>query len=623
MLDFLRRSASGIIVKTLLGLLILSFAAWGIGDVFRSKAGRQVVASVGEIDILPAEFTTELSREMDRLKPILGQDFTTEQAKLLGIGNGVIERLVNTRLFDLGAHDLGLGISDGVVLSEIRRTPDFFNDQGQFDRFIFDQLLRNAGFTEDSYVALIRRNLMRTQYLSPANDVEVPTVMARLLVEFGDEQRVMETVRIDHAHLTNLSPPTNDDLMAFHKDNSQFFMAPETRRFSALVLNSDDIAKNIDVSEDELMATYDDRIDEFETGERRKLKQILVSQEADIKKAQALLSSGKSLGEAATAAGANANVLDIGFFERTQLLAELQEPVFSAALNTPTQPIKSVLGWHIIEVVETKAATTKGFAEVSKDIATGLKAERALDVMFEMSTQLEDLLAGGATFEEAARELGLSVSSAEIDATGRTLAGKFADVEFASDMVTPVFVNTIGDDIPVLESTDGKGFFAVRIDDIFAPSLKPFAEVSVAVEARFKADGQSTRAAKLAETLMQSVQGGKNLSDAAKTLGLTSKITQPFNREGAGLKLPLPTNMLNDAFRIKVGDSTSATGTGAHVVATLKEIRPANTSDQGALDAASGQVLNQLRSDLLDQLSAALRLKHTVSINRAVLDDVY
>ncbi|MGE5267093.1 MAG: SurA N-terminal domain-containing protein, partial [Deltaproteobacteria bacterium] len=35
MLDALRRGATGIVAKILLSLLIVSFAIWGIADVFR------------------------------------------------------------------------------------------------------------------------------------------------------------------------------------------------------------------------------------------------------------------------------------------------------------------------------------------------------------------------------------------------------------------------------------------------------------------------------------------------------------------------------------------------------------------------------------------------------------
>ncbi|MCK4939586.1 MAG: SurA N-terminal domain-containing protein, partial [Rhodospirillaceae bacterium] len=116
MLEFLRKSASGIVVKVLLGLLILSFAAWGIGDVFSSKAGRVSVATIGDVEISPEEFRSKLGREVERLKPVLGQEFTPEQAKLFGIGDALLNRLINTALYDLGAKDIGLGISDAVVL---------------------------------------------------------------------------------------------------------------------------------------------------------------------------------------------------------------------------------------------------------------------------------------------------------------------------------------------------------------------------------------------------------------------------------------------------------------------------------------------------------------------------
>ena len=49
MLDALRRGASGWIAKIFLSILVLSFAVWGVADVFRGY-GAGSLAKVGKIE---------------------------------------------------------------------------------------------------------------------------------------------------------------------------------------------------------------------------------------------------------------------------------------------------------------------------------------------------------------------------------------------------------------------------------------------------------------------------------------------------------------------------------------------------------------------------------------------
>jgi peptidyl-prolyl cis-trans isomerase D len=56
MLQAIRSKTASIVVKLLAGLLIISFAAWGIEDFIGSKASELTVATVGDRDIDPVEF---------------------------------------------------------------------------------------------------------------------------------------------------------------------------------------------------------------------------------------------------------------------------------------------------------------------------------------------------------------------------------------------------------------------------------------------------------------------------------------------------------------------------------------------------------------------------------------
>ncbi len=624
MLEFLRKSASGIIVKVLLGLLILSFAAWGIGDVFSSKAGRVAVAVIGDNEISPDEFRNELNREVERLKPVLGQAFTTEQAKLFGIGDALLNRLVNTQLYDLGAKDLGLGISDAVVLAEIKRSPEFFNEAGSFDRNRFMQLLSNSGFSEESYVARVRHNMTRLQYLSPIRSgVEVPPLLAKLVQQYNGEKRVLEMIRVGHASITNLGKPNDDDLKKFHKENSRLFMDPEYRKFTTIILKAEDIAKNIEISEADIKSAYDERADEFISPERRKLKQILVDDEASAKIASDLIAKGATVADAAAKSGANPDLLDIGFFSKDLLLPEIQDAVFSLETGSATKPIKTVLGWHIVFVEKIEKSEQQSFSKVKESIATELKTERALDAIFEMSNTLEDELASGSQLEETAKNLGLEAITSESDSSGRMINGKKLSIPFAGEIVSSAFTLEVGGDTPLIEAKDGNGFFVSRLIETTPPTLKKYETVKQAVLSSWNGEASAIRAKEITDKIIEKLKSGSSISAAAKEVGMKVETTSPFDRNGGGLSLAIPAEMVNRAFELSPGDSATAQGTSSSVAVVLKEIQKADINDKASLEQTTAKVFEELRGDILDQLAASLRQRHSVTINQSVLDQAY
>ncbi|MDH5772704.1 MAG: peptidyl-prolyl cis-trans isomerase, partial [Rhodospirillaceae bacterium] len=549
---------------------------------------------------------------------------TAEQAKILGITDALVRRLTNTALYDLGAKDLGLGISDKVVLEEIKRSPEFFDESGNFNRDRFIQLLRSAGFSEETYVARVRHSMARLQYLSPIRDgVDVPPALVKMLQAYNGETRVLDLVRINHASITSLAPPKDDELQQFHQENSQFFMSPEFRKFSAIVLNTDDVVKGLDVSEEEIHTAFDEREDEFITPERRKLKQILVNDEAAAKTASDLISKGSPISDVAAKVGANGDMVDIGFFNKDQLLPEIQEAVFSLEQGKASQPIKTVLGWHVILVEKIEASKKQSFAEVKDKIGAEIKSERALDAIFEMSNKLEDSLASGATLEETASDLGLKTIYGESNIDGVGMDGKKLSLPFASEIVSEIFALEGNGDTPLTESKDAKGFFVARLSDTTPPSLKSFESVKEEVAMRWSAEASAKRAKKLADEITAKINDGASIGSVAKNFGFEVEETKPFDRNGKGLALAIPAEMVNRAFEMNVGGADMAAGTSSSVVAVLKKVIKAKENDEAALKQTTDQVFEDLRGDILDQLAASLRQRHSVKINQNIIDQAF
>ena len=316
-------------------------------------------------------------------------------------------------------------------------------------------------------------------------------------------------------------------------------------------------------------------------------------------------------------------MLDIGFFSQDELLPEIQDAVFSLETGSATQPIKTVLGWHIVFVEKIKKSEQQSFSKVKETIATELKTERALDTIFEMSNTLEDELASGSTLEETARNLGLEAITSESDSNGRMISGKKLSIPFADEIVSSAFTLEVGDDAPLSEAKDGSGFFVSRLIETTQPTLKKYETVKQAVLSGWNSEASAIRAKEITDKIIDKVKSGSSISAAAKEVGMNVETTSPFDRNGGGLSLAIPAEMVNRAFELSPGDSATAQGTSSSVAVVLKEIQKADINDKAALEQTTAKIFEELRGDILDQLAASLRQRHSVTINRNVLDQAY
>ena len=161
----LRKQTGSWIVKAFLGVLILSFAVWGIGDIFRGPSDA-AVATVGDVEITRSEFGDAYRRELDRLNQRMGQQLDADQARRLGIENLTLQRMINRALFDQVALGYGLTVSDKDLAADIRSNPAFRNDLGRFDPLYYRDVLRQLGYTREYFEYVRRADLRRTQLMN-------------------------------------------------------------------------------------------------------------------------------------------------------------------------------------------------------------------------------------------------------------------------------------------------------------------------------------------------------------------------------------------------------------------------------------------------------------------------
>src|SRR5712692_5363487 len=103
MLRGLRKASSNwlgkVVMATVVGFLVISFAIWGIGDIFRGF-GRSTVAKVGGTEISIDQFRMLYNDRLQQITRQFGRPITTEQARAMGLDKLVIGQIVSEILLD-------------------------------------------------------------------------------------------------------------------------------------------------------------------------------------------------------------------------------------------------------------------------------------------------------------------------------------------------------------------------------------------------------------------------------------------------------------------------------------------------------------------------------------------
>jgi len=629
MLIAIRSTVASFFMKILFGILIASFAVWGIGDIFRTGfQGDTDAATVGDQPVTLQALRSEFENELNRLQQNLGTELDREQARALGLIDRSLQRLIVQALYQLEEIRLGMAVSDRQVRAVIADQMGFKDDPGRIDSQLFENVLRQMNLTEAGFVAILRRDIARQQIIDSISlGARAPTAVVAAIHAYRQETRVADTVLV--ANASRLVPEPDDAaIRAYYEANPDRFTAPENRAITYVAIESEDITKEIKVPEDEVRATYEDRAAQYTVAERRAIEQIVLPDEATAEGAKTMLDQGRDFAEVAKELTGEEDperlALDT-LGESDFPLPEYAAAVFALDQGGVSAPLQSPFGWHIFRVAKIEPGRVIPLDEVREQLVSEIALERALDVMYELANKLEDELAGGARLEEAAGRLSLkSTKLTGLERTGGLEDGTApTGIAAAPEFLAAAFDTPEGEQ-SLLGETAGGSFFILRVDGVTAPKVRPLAKVRAAVVAALLAERREAAAEADANDIVQAVKGGRDLAAVAGERGLELKTSEPFTRTGRSRGFTVPPSLAAELFKESVGGPAMAPTADGFMVARLKEVRPAPamTADNGA-DALAQSLDQAVRNDILEQFSAALRGRYSVSVNQAAVDSLF
>lgn len=624
MLDSLRRGATSWVAKILLGLLVVSFAVWGVADVFTGFE-RGSLATVGDEQISAERFQQAYQDEMNAISQQVGRRLTPEQARAFGLESRVLARLVGSSAIEQHAAEMKLSLSDKALAEGLERDPNFQGPDGKFSRQDFNGMLRQMGLSEHGFFQLRRKDELRDQIIDTmTKSVVAPAPIVNMLHAWNQETRTADFFTIDAEKSAPVAEPDDAKLKATYEENKAQFMSPEYRKLAVLVLSVDDLKKTVEVPEEEMKAAYEREKATYDTPEQRRIQQISFKDKPAAEAAKKAITEGKGFGDVAKEAGMKDGDIDLGLVSKSQLVdPTIAEAAFNLKKDEVSDVIEGKFATVLVRVVQIEPAVTKTYDDVKSQVRDKLAAERATSEIQKFHDDVDDNRAAGKTLKEIGESLKLPFHElAAVSKGNLTPDEKMAlDHPDAKAIIETGFEAQAGIDHEPVELASG-GYAWVDLLGVTESKLKPFDTVKDQVKTVYVNNERRRLVSELANKLVERIDKGEAMDKLATEAGGTLGKTQALTRSTVPQGFPEAAIPPLFALAKDKGGSVPTTDGKTRVVFKLTEIKPAAEATKAQTEKLTKDLDRELQNDLILSYVDALRTKLGVSLNQKELDRV-
>ena len=612
MLERMREGSQGVVAKSILIVIILSFALAGVSGYLGTTSENAAVTVNGEA-ISQQSVEQAYQNERARLQQQYGEQFDLIASSpnfAQQVRSQATQTLVTERLIAQAVAEMGLRVGDEQVKEAIRNMPEFQVD-GKFDNNLYLSLLRNNNLSPSQFSENFKTDLVRIQLLETlvGSEFVLPSEVDQAS-QLQGQKRVARILNIKSDDFLTSEAVTPEEVEAFYADNSDLYQDEEQVNVEYVLLDAASLTSEVTVSDADIQAYYEQHEGDYQRQERRKVAHIFIQGDsaASKEKAEAILAEVKAGADFAELAKTKSedvysakNNGELDWFERGVMDPAFDKSAFTLTSADPVSDIvKSEFGFHIIKLIEAQETETLPLSEVKSQIEVALKAEKTKELYDNLYQRLSEVaFESPDSLEEASAEVAV-----DIQTSGLFSVNDAPDVLNDSKILNQVFDENFrseGLNSEIIELDDTQAI-VVHIKDHKEAATKPLADVSEQITLQLE-EQKSAAAAKLfVESLMAKLDAGESIDSelADKGISFTSPLTLArYSRD-------YDTQVIQRLFQLAKPDTDKVTrdyvGTaqGDFALIELSKVIELNTS------TASEQTKTQLTTMLERSTSEAI-----------------
>ena len=200
-------------IKLLVGIIILPFVFWGMGDVFRG-GNQNVIATVDSKKISTQEFINYINRlnlNEDQIKNLSKTDMIEQ----------ILSDYIGKKVMSLEIEKLGIVVNDNALRDIIKNDKTFFKDN-KFSRTEYEKFLIKGGITAPQFEANIVEQEKRRQFLSSlAGGMVVPEILIEKEFKKENQSKTIRYIDLEKYHSKN--KPSQESIKELYERNKNVF----------------------------------------------------------------------------------------------------------------------------------------------------------------------------------------------------------------------------------------------------------------------------------------------------------------------------------------------------------------------------------------------------------------
>lgn len=525
MLQAIRNNAQGVFVWIVVGLIVVSFALFGLGS-YLSGASKVVAASVNDVEISSTELTRAYQNYQERLRKMFGDQYRPEMFATTRVKNEVLQGLITEEVMNQMMHEQGYLASSEQVLERIKKY-EAFQEDGVFSAKRYKEVLSAQRMNGDAFENDLSRDIASQQIRAAISTSAFLTEKEKTtLAVLQNQKREIGYFDISIKPYQKLIKVSDADIQSHYEKNAQQYLTTEKVQLEYIELNMDDVAALQEVTDETVKQRYESSPENYmandDAAAKKKLTELRqqIQQGADF----AALAKKHSQDKGSAKQGGDLGYLTRGVEEK------FDEVVFALKVGEVSQVIKSKSGFQIIQLDDIRKGDPeerkvrhilvkadnklKPFAEVKAAIKKELQYQQAGKVFFDDADQMNNLsYETPDSLEPVAEALGLKVKTSAL-ITRRGGAGIFANPKILSAAFSDDVLKQ-GRNSELLELSDTQ-LVVLRMKEHKVASVQPLSKVKSAIKNSLLQQQASKKAQEVTSDILARVQNNESIDSVQK-----------------------------------------------------------------------------------------------------------
>ena len=616
MLQYIKKYMKGWFLGIILFFIFISFAFWGVGDIFRG--GSSYILKIGKYKISRDTFLREFESNVNYLK----KNKKLNKIELENVVNETLSNLKDRYLILNAANLMNLNISEKILRKKIYENELFQNKlkNNKFDKNIYTNFISRNFSSEENYLEYLKNQILIeiiANYFE--KKIYYPQNLTNKIYNKLEEKKSFQIASIDKNYQrTVIKIPNKESMLKYFNKNKKKYLFDERRSFSYIFVNLNYLKKKVEVNEDEIIDSYNNQKQDFLIPEKRKVEQLFFDNEEIGKKILNSINKENKFKEIAEKEKEkNISYIALGLVEKEQLFDEFADQVFKLKENEFSKLIKTDIGWHILKVTEIIKSKSKKLSEVKNTIKEDIALTKSYDELDIVLNEVEDEITNGANLEEISNKLNLDLINVKLLEKKSFFNSDLPNEIKINNFYQEVFEEELNSDLFIEEIEDG--FFIVRVDEIVNEQLKTFEEAYNDLIKDVKEERINKKINNIIKKFNKKIQEGVDFIEISDLLKMNSRITKKLNREDV-INQGFSFEFTNKIFESKKNTiHENETSDNYYVVKVISDSEVKFNNER--FNVVKKSVNKIYGIDNLQQITKILENKFPISVNKNLLNE--